>query len=68
MMQLSEELTSTENRIAYARQAYNDAVLVYNTRQQVFPTNMIAGTFNFAPAALWEADFSGVRDTPGLTF
>lgn len=68
MMQLSEELTSTENRVAYARQAYNDAVLSYNTRRQVFPTNLLAGALGFGPAELWEADFAGVRDTPGINF
>ena len=50
MMQLSEELTSTENRVAYARQAYNDAVMEYNNQREVFPTNIIAGMFSF-PAA-----------------
>jgi LemA protein len=64
MMQLSEELTSTENRIAYARQAYNDAVLSYNTRREQVPTNLAAGLFSFSSAELWEAEFSGVRSVP----
>ncbi len=55
MTQLSEELTSTENRVAFARQAFNDAVYTYNNRREVFPTNIIAGIFAFLPAALFEA-------------
>ncbi len=47
MMSLMEELTSTENKVSFARQAYNDAVMTYNTRREVFPTNFIASTFNF---------------------
>jgi LemA protein len=50
MMQLSEELTSTENRVAFARQAFNDAVMDYNNQREVFPTNIIAGMFNFTAA------------------
>ncbi len=50
---LMEELSSTENRIAFARQAYNDAVMTYNTKRETFPTNMLAGTFGFAPATLF---------------
>jgi len=49
MMQLSEELTSTENKISFARQAYNDSVMTYNTQREVFPSNLIAGTFQFRP-------------------
>ncbi len=52
MIQLSEELTSTENRIAFARQAFNDAVMAYNTSCQKFPANIIAGTFGFREAEL----------------
>src|SRR5688500_11912223 len=48
MMQLSEELTSTENKVAFARQAYNDSVMQYNTTREVFPNNLIAGSFGFA--------------------
>ena len=54
MMQLTEELTSTENRIAFARQAYNDSVMAYNNRREVFPSSIFAGMFNFTPAALLE--------------
>src|SRR5690606_34653865 len=52
MMQLSEELTSTENRVAFARQAFNDSVMAYNNRREVFPSNIVAGMFNFQHAAL----------------
>src|SRR6185436_6073048 len=54
MIQLSEELTSTENKVAFARQAYNDAVMNYNNRRETFPGSVYAGMFNFAPAALLE--------------
>jgi LemA protein len=56
MMQVSEELTSTENRVAFARQAYNDSVLGYNNRREVFPNNIIAGMFNFVPGKALEID------------
>ena len=46
-MQLQEELTSTENKISFARQFYNDAVMAYNNKKEMFPTNIIAGVFNF---------------------
>jgi LemA protein len=52
MMQLSEELTSTENKIAFSRQAFNDSVMDYNTASEQFPANFIAGTFGFKPAEL----------------
>jgi LemA protein len=55
MMQLTEELTGTENKISFARQAFNDAVMSYNTSSQQFPTNVIAGMFSFAPAELLQA-------------
>ena len=51
---LMEELSSTENRIAFARQAYNDATMSYNTRRETFPANLIAGPFGFAPGTLFE--------------
>jgi LemA protein len=54
MMQLTEELTSTENKVAFARQAYNDAVMGYNNKREVFPSSVVAGMFNFAPASLLE--------------
>ncbi|HTL52556.1 MAG TPA: LemA family protein [Planctomycetota bacterium] len=54
MMQLMEELSSTENRIAFARQAYNDSIMVYNTGRETFPTVLIAGSFGFQPGQLFE--------------
>src|SRR3546814_9066057 len=54
MMQLSEELTSTENKVAFARQAFNDSVMAYNNKREVFPSSIIAGMFNFDAAALLE--------------
>ena len=54
MMQLTEELTSTENKVAFARQAFNDSVMAYNNRREVFPSSIFAGMFQFAPAALLE--------------
>ena len=55
MLAIQEELTSTENRIAFARQAFNDGVTTYNTARETFPSNLIAGTFNFGPAELLQA-------------
>ncbi|MCB2022332.1 MAG: LemA family protein, partial [Burkholderiaceae bacterium] len=55
MRELSEELAHTENRIAFARQAFNDAVLDYNNAAQQAPANLVAGTFGFKPAAMLEA-------------
>ena len=54
MMQLTEELTSTENKVAFARQAFNDSVMAYNNRREVFPSSVIAGMSGFTPAALLE--------------
>ena len=54
MMQLSEELSSTENKVAFARQAFNDSVMTYNNKREVFPSSVVAGMFNFAEAALLE--------------
>jgi LemA protein len=67
MMQLSEELTSTENRVAFARQAFNDAVMTYNTACEVFPAVLIAGTFRFTAASLLEAETSE-RTAPRVSF
>jgi LemA protein len=55
MMQLTEELTGTENKISFARQAFNDAVMSYNTSSQQFPTNVIAGMFSFAPGEMLQS-------------
>jgi LemA protein len=68
MMQLTEELTSTENKISFARQAYNDTVMVYNTDREVFPSNLIAGMFNFAPAELFVVDKPEQKDAPQVKF
>ena len=62
MMQLSEELTSTENRVAFARQAYNDAVMAYNNRREVFPANVIADMFNFRAADPFQVEDEAVRE------
>ncbi len=68
MMQLMEELTSTENKVAFARQAYNDSVMVYNTTRETFPTNIIANTFNFAAAEMFVIDKPEEKDAPKVSF
>ncbi len=68
MMQLSEELTSTENRVAFARQAYNDSVMAYNNKREVFPSNIFAGMFGFKEAALLEVDRPEMRQAPEVSF
>ena len=68
MMQLSEELTSTENKVAFARQAFNDSVMAYNNKREVFPSSIVAGMFNFAPAALLEITEPAKREAPKVTF
>ncbi len=68
MMQLSEELTSTENKVAFARQAYNDAVLSYNNTREVFPNSIIAGSFGFMPAQMLEIESPQKREVPKVSF
>jgi LemA protein len=71
MMQLTEELTSTENKVAFARQAYNDSVMTYNNKREVFPSSVVAGMFNFAQAALLEIPTeqqAAVRAAPKVEF
>jgi LemA protein len=68
MMQLTEELTSTENKVAFARQAYNDSVMAYNTKREVFPSNIIAGIFNFSAAELFQVDAAAERQAPKVSF
>ncbi len=68
MMQLTEELTSTENKIGFARQAYNDSVMTYNTARESFPTNILAGMFNFAPAELFVVDKPEQKEAPKVQF
>src|SRR5918992_5735328 len=62
--QLQEELTSTENKISFARQLYNDTATLYNTKQQQFPTNMVAGLARAVPAELWEITDERERAVP----
>jgi LemA protein len=68
MMQLSEELTSTENRVAFARQAFNDAVMSYNNAREIFPNSLIAGSFNFEPAKMLDAPAAEKREPPKVSF
>ena len=70
MMQLTEELTSTENKVAFARQAYNDQVMAYNNKREVFPSNIIAGIFSFVAAALLEITEADAhkREAPKVSF
>jgi len=68
MMQLSEELTSTENKVAFARQAYNDSVMGYNNQREMFPGSIIAGMFSFLPANLLELDEPAARQAPKVSF
>ncbi len=68
MMQLSEELTTTENKVAFARQAYNDAVMQYNTMRESFPNSMIAGQFGFKGAELLEIEDESKREVPKVSF
>jgi LemA protein len=65
---LQEELTSTENKIAFSRQAYNDQVLFYNNKIQMFPSNIIAGMFNFQQSDFFELEDKGDRETPKVDF
>jgi LemA protein len=68
MMQVSEELTSTENRVAFARQAFNDAVLSYNNSREVFPNSLLASWFNFEAAKMLEAPPAEKREPPKVSF
>jgi LemA protein len=68
MMQLSEELTTTENKVAFARQAYNDSVMDYNTLRESFPNNFFAGWFSFAHAELLEIEDEAKREVPEVSF
>lgn len=68
MMQLSEELSSTENRIAFARQAFNDSVMNYNTYRESFPNAILANMFAFQPAEFLEIDDPGKREVPDVSF
>jgi LemA protein len=68
MMQVQEELTTTENKVAFSRQAYNDSVMHYNNGRQQFPSNIIAGMFNFAESAMWEVESAEVKVAPKVDF
>jgi LemA protein len=68
MMQLTAELTSTENRIAFARQSYNDSVTSYNTARERFPTSLVTGAFNFEPAQLLLIEDQAERVAPRISF
>jgi len=66
--QLQEELTSTENKISFSRQAYNDQAMHFNNRIQMFPSNIIAGMFNFQQAEYFEIEDAGERTAPKVSF
>ena len=68
MMQLTEELTSTENKISFARQAYNDSVMEYNTSRETFPNVFLAGMFGFLPAELFHIEDPTERSAPKVSF
>lgn len=68
MKQLQEELSSTENKVAFARQAYNDSVMLYNTSQQEFPTNMVATSFGHHSVDLFQIDNIEAKKAPKVSF
>jgi LemA protein len=68
MMQLSEELTSTENKVAFARQAYNDSVMTYNNHRETFPSSIAASLFGFQPAQSLEIAKPEAREAPKVSF
>ncbi len=67
-LNLQEELTSTENKVAFSRQYYNDSVMNYNTRIEVFPTNVVANLFGFTRREFFEVQDPGQREAPKVTF
>jgi LemA protein len=68
MAGLMEELTSTENKVSFARQAYNDSVMTYNTARETFPSNLVAGAFNFDAAELFVIENAAEREAPKVSF
>ena len=68
MMQFQEELASTENKVAFSRQAFNDSVLQYNNSTQNFPNNVMAGFFSFEAASFLEIDTEEMREAPAVSF
>ncbi len=67
-LSLQEELASTENRIGFARQAYNDAAMQFNNKVEMFPSNIVAGMFNFARAEFFEIEDAAQREVPKVSF
>jgi LemA protein len=67
-LQLQEELATTENKISFSRQLYNQVVTTFNNKIQIFPNNILAGMFNFKQRDLFEASSSDVRQTPKVSF
>jgi LemA protein len=68
MVTLMQELTSTEDKVAFARQGYNESVMTYNTARETFPTNFVANMFHFAPAELFEIEKPDQREAPKVSF
>jgi len=68
MLSLQEELSSTENKVSFSRQAYNDSVMAYNVQREVFPASLIAGGFGFLPAELFELDNAEEKNAPKVNF
>ncbi len=68
MLSLQEEITSTENKVGFARQSYNDAVMAYNTKREKFPATLFAGLFGFSEAQLFEIADVSEREAPKVTF
>jgi len=68
MNRVMEELTSTENKVGFARQSFNDQVMAYNTKRETFPTNIVAGMFNFAPAELFTIEQPEQKEAPKVSF
>jgi LemA protein len=68
MLALQEELSSTENKISFARQFYNDSVMNYNTRIKTVPANVVAGMFNFTPEEFFELEDAAQRQAPKVEF
>jgi LemA protein len=68
MMQLTEEITSTENKVSFARQAYNDSVMTYNTTRETFPNVIFAGMFGFLAAELFQIENAAEREAPKVSF
>ena len=67
-LKLQEEITTTENRVSFSRQAYNDQVLNYNNKIEMFPTNLLAGSFNFAKSEFFEIEDISQREVPEVKF